>query len=117
MSGPLNYLRFRLSPEVKIALGMRVKLPGERMTGENVQLIAAHWNDNEMAPYERLLGDALHADQSLFASEAVIEQQWRIVGAVLDNAVPWHGYEPHTWGPREADRLTAEYGGWLDPGP
>ena len=110
-----NHLRLRLSPEVIIALGMRVKLPGERMLGENVELIATHQYENQMTPYERLLGGALHGERALFASEDAVEAQWRIVGPVLGNAVPCHEYEPNTWGPPEADRLTADHGGWIDP--
>jgi glucose-6-phosphate 1-dehydrogenase len=114
-AGRSNRLRLRLSPDVIIALGMRVKHAGEQMTGENVELIASHRDEGEMAPYERLLGDALHGDQTLFASEAVVEAQWRIVDPVLGNATPCHEYQPNTWGPVEADRLTADHGGWIDP--
>ena len=77
--GVPNRLRLRLSPEVVIALGMRVKLPGEQMEGEDVELIASIRRAEEMSPYERLLGDAMHGDQSLFAREDAIEAQWRIV--------------------------------------
>jgi len=113
--GLTNRLRLRLSPDVVIALGMRVKLPGERMEGEDVELIAKHQTGSEMTPYERLLGDAMHGDQSLFASEDAIESQWRIVDAVLDNATPVHEYEQNTWGPDEAIRLCADPGGWMNP--
>ena len=67
-----NHLRLRLSPEVIIALGMRAKLPGERMLGEDVELIATHQSGDEMTPYERLLGDALRGDPSLFAQERLL---------------------------------------------
>jgi glucose-6-phosphate 1-dehydrogenase len=112
-----DHLRLRLSPEVLIALGMRVKSPGERMTGEEVELVATHQTGSEMAPYERLLGDALKGDQSLFASEDAVEAQWRIVEPVLNHPVPCEIYEPGTWGPQKADQLTADYDGWLDPKP
>jgi glucose-6-phosphate 1-dehydrogenase len=68
-----------------------------------------------MAPYERLLGDALKGDQTLFASEDAVEAQWRIVDPVLSECTPLHGYQPGTWGPAEADRLTADFDGWIDP--
>jgi glucose-6-phosphate 1-dehydrogenase len=55
-SGLANHLRLRLSPEVVIALGVRAKLPGERMLGEAVELIAKHRKGDEMTPYERLFG-------------------------------------------------------------
>jgi glucose-6-phosphate 1-dehydrogenase len=115
--GSSNHIRFRLSPDVVIALGMRVKHPGEGMTGEDVELIAAHQSGSEMAPYERLLSDALRGDQMLFATEETVEAQWRIVDPILGDATPCHEYEPNTWGPVEADRLPADHDGWLDPKP
>lgn len=115
VTGLGDHLRLRLSPDVLIALGMRVKQPGEHMAGEPVELIATHQTGSEMAPYERLLGDALKGDQSLFASEDAVEAQWRIVDPVLSEGTALHEYQPGTWGPAEADRLTAEFEGWIDP--
>ena len=115
VTGLGDHLRLRLSPDVLIALGMRVKQAGEHMAGEDVELIATHQTGSEMAPYERLLGDALKGDQSLFASEEAVEAQWRIVDPVLNEGTALHGYQPGTWGPAEADRLTAAYDGWIDP--
>src|SRR3546814_541455 len=60
-----NYFRFRLSPEVVIAEGMRVKKPGEEMRGEAVELVARHDAGPEKSPYERLLGDAIRGDNAL----------------------------------------------------
>lgn len=114
---PPNHLRLRLSPEVVIALGMRVKKQGEHMEGEEVEMIAMHQSPEEMAPYERLLGDALHGDASLFAREDAIEAQWRIVDNVLDDKTPVHEYEQNTWGPAEAASLIADSGNWFDPSP
>jgi glucose-6-phosphate 1-dehydrogenase len=115
MKGLGDHLRLRLSPDVVIALGMRVKLPGERMAGEDVELIAKHQTGSEMAAYERLLGDALKGDQSLFANEEAVEAQWRVVDPVLSVKTPLYEYEPGTWGPKEADRLTEDFDGWIDP--
>lgn len=112
-----NRLRLRLSPEVVIAIGMRVKLPGERMEGEDTELIAMHQRADEMTPYERLLGDAMRGDQSLFAREDAIEAQWKIVDQVLGDAAPVHEYEQNTWGPAEAGSLIDDPGGWLNPAP
>jgi glucose-6-phosphate 1-dehydrogenase len=113
--GSPNRLRLCLSPEVLIALGMRVKRPGERMDGEDVELIAMHQHADEMAPYERLLGDALHGDPSLFAREDQIEAQWKIVDPVLGDVTPVHEYDQNTWGPAEAARMVQDPGGWLNP--
>ena len=113
--GLSNHVRLRLSPDVVIAFGMRVKVFGEDMTGEEVELIASHQSADEMTPYERLLGDALHGDQRLFADGEAVEEQWRIVQPALDQPAPCHEYEQNTWGPPEADRLIADPEGWLPP--
>jgi glucose-6-phosphate 1-dehydrogenase len=115
MPGKSNRLRLRLSPEVVIALQMRVKLAGEGMEGEDVEMIASHQQGDEMSPYERLLGDAMRGDQQLFAREDSIEAQWRIVNDVLDNATPVYSYDKNTWGPPEAGNLLKETDRWSDP--
>ncbi|HZZ78610.1 MAG TPA: glucose-6-phosphate dehydrogenase [Gemmataceae bacterium] len=107
-----NYFRFRLGPEEVIAIGTRVKKPGERMVGESAELVAHHQPPDEMEPYERLLGDAAMGDATLFAREDSVEAAWRIVNPILnDKSVPIE-YEPGTWGP--SDRLTPP-GGWQNP--
>jgi glucose-6-phosphate 1-dehydrogenase len=110
-----NFLRFRLSPNVVIALGARAKVPGEAMIGEEVELIARQHAGDEMAPYERLLGDAMRGDASLFAREDTVEAAWRVVDPVLGSVTPAYRYEPNTWGPHEADALLAGEGGWHNP--
>jgi glucose-6-phosphate 1-dehydrogenase len=115
ISGPGDHFRMRLSPDVVIGIGMRVKTPGEQMAGHDIELIASHQSATDMAPYERLLGDAMKGDQSLFASEDAIEAQWRIVDPALKAPSPCIPYEPGTWGPAEASRLTAHLDGWVNP--
>jgi glucose-6-phosphate 1-dehydrogenase len=110
-----NYVRFRLSPDISISLGARVKLPGEAMAGEAVELLVRQVAGDEMTPYQRLLGDAVRGDATLFVREAAVEAAWRVVDPVLGNRTPVHEYEPHTWGPLEADQIMATDGGWHDP--
>jgi glucose-6-phosphate 1-dehydrogenase len=86
------------------------------MRGEPVELVARHQSPDEMAPYERLLGDAMHGDHRLFAREDAIEACWRVVDPVLGNSEPAYPYEPNTWGPAEADRLRPP-DGWENPLP
>jgi glucose-6-phosphate 1-dehydrogenase len=112
-----NYVRFRLSPDVFISLGARVKQPGEGMHGEEVELVARHQSGDEMMPYERLLGDALHGDQRLFAREDTVEAAWRIVDAVLDDHTPVYPYAQGSWGPPEADRIVGPGRAWHTPTP
>lgn len=108
-----NYFRFRLSPDVLIALGTKTKIPGEAMVGERIELVAGHGSGDEMDPYARLLGDAMKGDASLFARADGVEAAWRVVQPILDTSMSLHEYEPNTWGPREADRLIE--GGWHNP--
>ena len=111
-----NYVRFRLSPEVTIAIGARVKRPGEQMTTDPTELRFVHQPDGEeMDAYERLLGDAMHGDATLFAREDGVEAAWAIVQPILGGTTPIHIYEPGSWGPDEAARLTAGVGGWHSP--
>jgi glucose-6-phosphate 1-dehydrogenase len=113
--GAANHLRFRLSPDVSIALGVRSKVAGEAMIGKEVELIAAHADADEMEPYERLLGDAMRGDATLFTREDTVEAEWRVVEPILSDATPIHFYEPGTWGPAEADRIVS--GSWHEPLP
>jgi glucose-6-phosphate 1-dehydrogenase len=113
-AAPPNRFRFRLSPHVVLSLGARAKLPGERLQGEDVELIACHDQKDEMGPYERLLGDAMRGDQMLFARQDSVEEAWRVVEPVLGNATPLHQYDSGTWGPAQADRLISD-GGWFNP--
>ncbi len=110
-----DYFRFRLSPQVVIALGTKVKKPGERLEGEGIELTACRRSANDMGPYERLLGDAAKGDPALFARQDAVEESWRIVDPVLGNATPLEEYEPHTWGPAGAEQRIAPPGGWHDP--
>lgn len=111
-----NRFRFRLSPHVELGLAARAKLPGETMAGEDVQLVACHEHGGEMAPYERLLRDAMRGDQSLFAREDSVEHAWRVVEPVLGQTTPPEPYEPGTWGPAQAGALM-NGACWHDPAP
>jgi glucose-6-phosphate 1-dehydrogenase len=110
-----NYVRFRVSPDVVISLGARIKAPGEAMIGESIELLARDSTVDDMMPYERLLGDALRGDTMLFVREDEVESAWRVVEPILGDATPVREYEPGTWGPAEAAALIAGDGGWHNP--
>ncbi len=115
-TSPPNHIRFRLSPDIAIALASRIKQPGEAMVGQDVELAFHEVSaPTALAPYERLLGDALAGDASIFARQDAVEAAWRVVDKVLDGATAAHPYEPGTWGPVEADKLMRDHGGWHDP--
>jgi glucose-6-phosphate 1-dehydrogenase len=114
--GASNYVRFRLSPDVRITIGAQVKRAGEAMVTEPAEFTVVHHPDgDEMGPYERLLGDALAGDSMLFAREDCVEAAWAIVEPVLGDATPVHSYEPRTWGPLDAAALAEDAGGWSNP--
>ena len=111
-----NYVRFRLSPEVTIAIGARVKEPGEEFVTEPTELRFVHRPDGqEMDAYERLLGDAMDGDATLFARQDSVEAAWSIVQPILDTKTPLRPYEPGTWGPDAAEALARDTGGWNRP--
>ena len=112
-----NTMRFRLTPDVFIALEATAKVAGEGMRGEPVELVARHQSGDEMSPYERLLGDAMRGDPRLFAREDAVEAAWRVVDPLVRQPPPVIEYRPGTWGPRDADRLAADVGGWRSPTP
>jgi glucose-6-phosphate 1-dehydrogenase len=111
-----NYLRFRLNPEIAIGLGARVKRLGLSNQTDPVELtLVEHAQGDEVDAYERLLTDAMAGERLLFVREDAVDAAWAIVDSVLDNATPVHPYAPGTWGPPEADQLTAGLGGWHNP--
>jgi glucose-6-phosphate 1-dehydrogenase len=111
-----NYVRFRLSPEVIIAIGARAKRPGEGMTGRPLELsVVEQPAEKRLGDYERLLGDAMNGDATLFARQDVVEAAWAIVDPLLTDPGAMFEYEPGSWGPPQAERLVAEVGGWNTP--
>jgi glucose-6-phosphate 1-dehydrogenase len=112
---PRNYFRLRLSPEVVISEGALVKRNGEQMHGDPVELIARHNSESEKSPYERLLGDAIRGDTSLFTQDASVEAAWRVVDPVLTAGTPVLEYEPGTWGPKASAEVVNDGDTWHDP--
>lgn len=114
--GQRNYVRFRLGPDrLSVAIGARAKVPGEQMIGNEVELFVCHQRGDEMEAYERLIGDAMVGDASLFARQDGVEASWRVVDPILTGSTPVYEYEPSTWGPGESRTLIAPFGGWQSP--
>jgi glucose-6-phosphate 1-dehydrogenase len=110
-----NYFRFRLSPQVQIALGARVKAPGETFSGDEIELGFTDNHPDEMTAYERLIGDAMDGENLLFAREDGVEAAWEVVDRVLTDHDRAYPYKPHTWGPALAEGLIRDPDGWHDP--
>ena len=115
LSTGANYLRFRISPEETIAIGARVKRPGDGMRGQPVELIVRNSTPGEDRPYERLLGAALRGDNALFTDDATVEAAWRVVDPALQHIEPVREYAPGTWGPDAASRIVVGGEHWHDP--
>ncbi|MFC5861882.1 glucose-6-phosphate dehydrogenase [Acidicapsa dinghuensis] len=109
------HMRIRLGPDMQIAMGVRVKTPGERMVGRDVELELHREAVRDMPPYERLLGDASRGNNELFSRQDLVEAQWRVVEPVLGFVTPYYSYAPGSWGPEEANQLIGNDGPWLDP--
>ncbi len=111
-----NHVRFRLSPNLEIAIGARAKRPGDAMAGEPVELSVVDAPAlDRMDAYERLLGDAMDGEQALFARQDLVEAAWAIVDPVLDPRPSIETYAPGSWGVASADVLAADVGGWRNP--
>jgi glucose-6-phosphate 1-dehydrogenase len=110
-----NHLRFRISPEMTVALGAAVLGPDERMDTESVEIIASsHPSPSEMDAYERILGDAMTGEATLFAREDYVEEAWRIIDPALKAATPIYEYNKGTWGPDEVAKVSPPEG-WHNP--
>jgi glucose-6-phosphate 1-dehydrogenase len=108
-----NYVRFRLAPQVTIGVGARAKRPGEGMGGQPVELsVVEQPVEGSLGDYERLLGDAIAGDATLFARQDIVEAAWALVDPLMQNPGPMFEYERGTWGPPQAERLVADVGGW-----
>jgi glucose-6-phosphate 1-dehydrogenase len=110
-----NYVRLRISPDIALAFGLDVTSPVEESQSLLSEMLASrHPCAKEMDAYERVLGDAMAGDTTLFAREDYVEEAWRIVDPALKAGTPLHEYEPKTWGPAEVESVTPP-GGWADP--
>jgi glucose-6-phosphate 1-dehydrogenase len=110
-----SHMRLRVSPDISIALGVRVKLLGDRMVGNDVELILQRQAAADEPPYQRLLGDAMRGISELFARQDLVEAQWRVVQPILGNVTPAYAYDTGSWGPNEALQLIGSDGPWIDP--
>lgn len=111
-----NYIRFRLGPDrVAIGIGARAKKPGTELVGEDVELYVCNGAEDEMGAYERLIGDAIVGDPTLFTRDDAILEAWRIIDPLMHMASPLHVYPRGSWGPPEADQLARSRHGWRAP--
>jgi glucose-6-phosphate 1-dehydrogenase len=95
---------------------MTVMAPGEKILGQATEMLASrHPQADEMDAYERLLGDAMAGDATLFARQDYVDEAWRIVDPILKKTTSVYEYEPNSWGPAEVQQTVEPAGGWLNP--
>jgi glucose-6-phosphate 1-dehydrogenase len=111
-----NHLRFRVGPDIAIALGAHSKKPGPVMTGDNIELFVAQPRGDDMDAYELLISAALIGDSSHFARQDEVEAAWAIVDPLLDVKTAPYEYAPGSWGPQQADQLVRGPCNWHNPG-
>lgn len=111
-----NHLRLRVNPDLHIGLGALIKEPGDTMHGIPTELVLVNQPSCDgMSAYERLLGEAMEGDQTLFARQDAVEAAWAVVDPVLGDATPIHEYKAGSWGPDAAEILVSDVGGWNNP--
>jgi glucose-6-phosphate 1-dehydrogenase len=111
-----NYFRFRIMPDQTVAFGITAMDDADQMIGQRAELVASRQPPaDEMAAYERVLGDALEGDATLFARMDYVEEAWRIVDPLLTMRSPVREYEAGTWGPTPRDGDVVPPGGWSNP--
>jgi glucose-6-phosphate 1-dehydrogenase len=117
---PQNYMRFRILPEMTIALAVSVTSPDAESRRSLVELEACrHPKPEDVEAYERVLTEAMAGDATLFARQDYVEEAWRIVDPVLKSNTPVYPYKPGTWGPEgvpeEIVNNVTPPGGWVVP--
>jgi glucose-6-phosphate 1-dehydrogenase len=114
--GQGNYIRLQVNPGLDIAMGVRCRQDGQNFEGESTELsLIRHAGEDTRGAYGRLLSAALKGDGTLFTREDAVDEAWRIVDGLLRAETAVYEYDPNTWGPRAADRLASDVGGWHVP--
>jgi glucose-6-phosphate 1-dehydrogenase len=106
----------RIDPSPGADLVVQAKRPGASSTRTvDLSLIFSEELGDAPEPYERLLGDALRGDATLFTREDSVEETWRIVQPLLDAPPPVQPYQQGSWGPAGAAKLLAGHPRWREP--
>ena len=112
-----NRLHFRLGHNPGVSMDVQAKRPGAGLESASVNLNVdfSEALGHTALPYERLIGDALAGNPTLFATERAVEGTWRVIDKILGPVGRAHRYDRGSMGPRAADALTRGYGGWVQP--
>jgi glucose-6-phosphate 1-dehydrogenase len=114
-----NVLVMKIQPEEGVSLRFAAKVPGPKM---HIRAVSMDFNYGTgfgvvSAPaYERLIGDAMRGDATLFTRWDAVQQAWEQVMPILetwqntpDETFP--NYSAGSQGPASSDRMLATVGG------
>jgi glucose-6-phosphate 1-dehydrogenase len=111
-----NQITVRIEPRPGSRMRLFAKQAGEEaFEPADLEVLFEKKPGEDPEPYERLLGDAIAGRTQLFTREDTVEETWRIVQPLLDEPGPVLPYEPGTWGPAEAEKLTRGICQWHEP--
>jgi glucose-6-phosphate 1-dehydrogenase len=111
-----NQMTVRIEPTPGARMRLFAKQAGEEaFEPADLEVLFEKVPGEDPEPYERLLGDAIAGRHQLFTRQDAVEETWRIVQPLLDEPGPVHPYDPGTWGPKEAEKLTRGICQWHDP--
>ncbi|HVN69859.1 MAG TPA: glucose-6-phosphate dehydrogenase [Candidatus Binatia bacterium] len=112
-----NVLVIKIEPDEGISLRFEAKVPGPK---EHVRSVFMDFNYGSgfgvQSPpaYERLIGDAMLGDQTLFTRWDAVERAWEIVTPILEvwqntKDFSFPNYSAGSQGPKSADALFPEW--------
>ena len=107
-----NVLLIHVQPDEGVSLAIGAKVPGAGMTIRTVHmdfLYGGAFRTGLPEAYERLILDAMLGDATLFTREDEVEEQWKLVDAIIGawqrDRPNFPNYASGTWGPAAADDL------------
>src|SRR5581483_4029694 len=109
-----DHVRFRLAPDTTLAIGVAILSDTDDKALPIELMVSRQPSAQQEDAYERVLGDAMAGDQTMFARQDYVEEAWRIVDPILGSVTPVYPYDPGTWGAAEVERVTPP-GGWINP--
>jgi glucose-6-phosphate 1-dehydrogenase len=105
----------RIDPDAGLQFVLLSKGPDRKPQRVHLDLSFAKELGPPLEPYERLLHDALVGELSLFTREDSVEETWRILQPLLDQASAPERYAPGSWGPPGAEDIVSGHSSWYPP--
>ena len=101
-----------MQPDEGVSLAIGAKVPGSGMQIRTVHmdfLYGGAFREGVPEAYERLILDAMLGDATLFTREDEVEEQWKLVDAIVGawgrDRPTFPDYPAGSWGPARSDEL------------